>query len=661
MLQMMEAKVREEGKGRAELYDKFVCYGKVTGAALDTSISKAQDGIPQLQSSIKKDSAEKQQLQEDLKQQHGELKELQKAIRAAEAVRDETRAGLIKDQNELKKNNKALGRAIKQIESGRGNNLLQIDRACLKRVSATVDVALGDRDLLTSFLEGNDQSSGSGMILGILKQMHDTMQGDLAKLAQEVADLDTKYENLLSVQAQEVKALEVALAEKTRRHGEMAVKISTMDAELDNMAEGLEEDTSFRKDLEASCKKKKAQWKEYQRIQAEELVAFSKTIKLLGTDSAMENFKKALPSKEESLMQLGMSSKEMRRQALQALKGGAIRQHGHRLTADPRLDLVELAIHGEKVGFEKLLEKIDGLVAILSDEQKQDAKKKEFCQSEIRKTEAELKQNKRSLAAKQSVVDDAEADLEDLSVSIKELASGIKSLDNEVAAATKQRMAENAKYSEELAANNAAVGLLEMAITRLEKFYSKKASLLSRHSKMRHGHHAHHYSISALDPSDGHDGTISLMQEQAVEGAGQAPPPEVDLKYRRQEDHVSGLLHHLKQDLISKASEFKTEEKISQADYERFVKDAADKRALDSKALSNKKHAKADLEAALHEDRESLTSLLNSLEAAQKELKGLHEDCDWLLANYQLVKEARAKEQAALQDAHAVLSGEDSD
>jgi len=660
MLEMMKRKAQEEGDERTMLYDKFVCYCKGTDAELDKSISKAQERIPQLESSIKKDTAEKQQIQEDLKQQKSELKELKRAMKSAMAVRDETRAGLLKDQRKLKENSKALSKAIKQIQQGLGNKLLQSDLAFLQQISATVDVPRGDRDLLTAFLEGKDQSSGSNMILGILKQMYETMEGDLAKVTKEVAVVDINYEKLTSAQEQEANALEASDEDKTRRHGEAAVKISTMDAELDNMVEGLEEDQTFRTDLEASCKKKAKEWDVYKKMQADELAAFAETIKLLGQDPSMELFKKTMPNREASFMQVGVSSKQMRRQAMGVLRGAAIRHHGHRLAADPRLDLLELAIHGEKVGFDGLLKKIDGLIAILGEEQKQDEKKHVFCQKEIRKTKDELKQNKRSITAKEASIDDAESALEDLKVNIEQLTSGIRALDKQVAAATKERKVENAKNKEQLAANNAAVGLLEMAITRLNKFYGTKkyqASLLAMRFKMRR-----HHSISASDPSDNSDGSMSLLQEQATRRVRRASsPPEVDLKYQRQEDGVTGLLQHLKQDLISKASQIKTEENIAQADYEKFVKDAADKRALDSKAFSNNKNAKADLEAALHEDRETLNSLVSSVEAAQKELKGLHEDCDWLLANYKLAKEARAKEKTALQDAYRVLSGDDLD
>eukprot|EP00419_Tripos_fusus_P048778 CAMPEP_0172824022 /NCGR_PEP_ID=MMETSP1075-20121228/17723_1 /TAXON_ID=2916 /ORGANISM="Ceratium fusus, Strain PA161109" /LENGTH=690 /DNA_ID=CAMNT_0013665243 /DNA_START=13 /DNA_END=2085 /DNA_ORIENTATION=+ len=664
MLQVMEEKARKEGDERAKLYEKFLCYCKVTDAELDKSVSKAQDRIPQLQSSIKKASAEKQQLQEELKQQKNELKELKKAMSTAVSVRDQTRAGLVKDQSELKKNTKALKKAMQQIQKGLGLNLLQSDRAFLQRLSGMVDVPLGDRDLLTAFLEGNDQSSDSDVILGILKQMHETMEGDLAKVTKEVADLDIKYEKLLSAQKQEAETLQTATAEKIRLHGEMAVKIATLDAELSDMVEGLEEDQSFRKDLEASCKRKKSEWDKFQTAQATELVAYSETIKLLGQDDAMEAFKKTLPNREESFMQVGMSSRQMRRQALDVLQGAAIRHHGRRLADDPRLDLLELALHGEKVGFDQLIEKIDRLVSNLEEEQKQDARKKVFCKNEIRKAEAEMKQNKRGIVAKEAVVDDTAADLEDLSVGLKELASSMKALDQEVAKATRERKAENVKYSEELASNNVAANLLETAISKLDKFFSKrryKANLLSMNFKMRHRTHVHH-SIGAADPTDSSDGSTSLVQELATRHTRRRPaPPEVELTHKHQEDTVTGLLHHLKRDLLSSAAEMKTEEKMSQADYEKFVKDAADKRALDSKAFSNKERAKADLESALHEDRESLTSLLSSAKATKRELKGLHEDCDWLLANHELRREARTKERAALRDARAVLSGADSD
>merc|ERR1719161_1231733 len=89
------------------------------------------------------------------------------------------------------------------------------------------------------------------------------------------------------------------------------------------------------------------------------------------------------------------------------------------------------------------------------------------------------------------------------------------------------------------------------------------------------------------------------------------------------------------------------------------MKDAADKRASDSKAISDKTGAKADTEAALQQHKDGLKSASKELAATNQAIGALHGDCDWLLKYFDIRKEARASEIDALGKAKAVLSGAD--
>merc|ERR1719161_1015350 len=101
------------------------------------------------------------------------------------------------------------------------------------------------------------------------------------------------------------------------------------------------------------------------------------------------------------------------------------------------------------------------------------------------------------------------------------------------------------------------------------------------------------------------------------------------------------------------------EEKDAQKDYETFMSDASEKRALDSKAITDKEAAKAETESELESNTESKRSkMIEAIENA-KYIAGLHEECDWLLKYYDARKSARTGEIDALGKAKAVLSGAD--
>merc|ERR1719203_31343 len=93
----------------------------------------------------------------------------------------------------------------------------------------------GDRQELMSFLssaQGVSYAPQSGDILGILKQLKDSMSGNLAEAtAQETAAIKT-YEELMAAKKKEVAALIKAIEKKTVRSGEVAVNIVDMKEDL---------------------------------------------------------------------------------------------------------------------------------------------------------------------------------------------------------------------------------------------------------------------------------------------------------------------------------------------------------------------------------------------------------------------------------------------
>merc|ERR1719152_256120 len=112
-------------------------------------------------------------------------------------------------------------------------------------------------------------------------------------------------------------------------------------------------------------------------------------------------------------------------------------------------------------------------------------------------------------------------------------------------------------------------------------------------------------------------------------------------------------------DLDKEITEVEVEEKEGQSEYEQFMADSAEKRALDSKAIEDKEGAKADLEAKLLKDKEEKTATTKEAMATHQYLSEVHADCDWLLTNFQTRKQARAGEMDALTKAKAVLAGAD--
>merc|ERR1719281_961646 len=220
-----------------------------------------------------------------------------------------------------------------------GGSFLQTkDAKVLRTLSVTADMIPADRDILASFLEeGEGYAPKSGEIVGILKTMKDEMEKDYADASAEESSAIASFESLVASKKKEIEALTKAIESKTMRVGELGVKLAEMENDLEDTKESLSEDQKFLADLDKNCELKKKEWAAYKEMQAQEMVALADTIKVLNDDDALELFKKTLPGAASSFVQVKVSKMSMQKNALAALK--AIKK------ADPRLDLIEVAMH----------------------------------------------------------------------------------------------------------------------------------------------------------------------------------------------------------------------------------------------------------------------------------------------------------------------------
>eukprot|EP00401_Gymnodinium_catenatum_P000834 CAMPEP_0117610666 /NCGR_PEP_ID=MMETSP0784-20121206/81987_1 /TAXON_ID=39447 /ORGANISM="" /LENGTH=687 /DNA_ID=CAMNT_0005414069 /DNA_START=91 /DNA_END=2154 /DNA_ORIENTATION=- len=639
MLKAMEAKVQKEGDERETVFEKFVCYCKDGTASLEASIKAASEKIPQLESSIKEAQANHDQLKEALKQHKAERDEAKNTVSSATELREKSAAAFEKESTETKANIQALGVAITAISKGMTGFLQTSAASVLRGLALSADMSSGDRDILAAFLSGGGRDGDSqgyapqsGEIVGVLKQMKEQMEKDLAEMISTEEEDVANHNGLISAKRKEITAATQAIEKKTSRSGDLAVDIVTLKSDLVDTQESLEEDETFVRNLGKSCETKKAEWAKYQKTQAAEIVALTDTIKILNEDDALDLFKKTLPSSGPmSFIQIGTSAKELRKRASAVLR--TARGQGLRRIADPRMDLVQMALRGQTTGFDMLIKKIDGLVVVLKQEQKDDEAKKAYCSEEIGKVEDEKKDYEREIGDIKTVLAENEDMLTAATREIETLVNGLKKVDEDVAKQTELRKEDHAMAVETLATNNAATQLLEVAKQRLMKFYAPKIV----------------------------EGGAAVA-EQAGDTSALQEPPEADFTYSKKAEAsgtVMKMLDVLMEDLRQKSVETETEEKLSQADYESFVQDCAVKRRKDSKSITDKEGAKAEIEAKIQRDNEALNSEKESLKQSVKELEGLHGDCDWLLQNFDLREQAREEEVEALNQAKAVLSGAD--
>jgi septal ring factor EnvC (AmiA/AmiB activator) len=653
MLQSMSKKVAAEGEKEKEQFDAFMCYCKNGASTLEKSIADAETKIPQLESAIKESGANLLQLKADVKQHKEDRAAANADMKKATALREKEASAFAKYSSEANTNLGAMSKAIAALEKGMGGAFLQTNAAdVVRQLVINMDLGNSDRDDVSSFLS-QGYAPQSGEITGILKQMKDTLAADLKTATDEENAAKANYDALMAAKTKEVATLQKSIEDKTARIGEVGVEVVNMADDLEDTKNTLAEDKKFLKDFDKTCAAKKEEWAVREKLRAEEQLALAETIKILNDDDALELFKKTLPT--PALLQLKTSSKAVQRRAQEALN--TARQH------DVRLNLISLALRGRKVSFEKVLTMIDDMVKLLGDEQTADDEKKSYCEKEFDTSEDKQKELERAISDLEKQIEDQTNSISTLTDEIAALEQGIKDLDKQVAEATAARKEAHATFVEELAANKAANELLGFAKNRLNKFYNPK---LYKAAPKRELSEEERITVNmggtlaATAAPGGIAGTGVTALDQT--GARPGPAPEMYGDYKKKGEESNGviaMIDLLSADLTKEMQESEVEEKNDQAEYEQMVEDSKAKRAADSKSLAEKQGAKADTEAALvASSGEKKATTAEAMENA-KYIADLHQECDWLISNFETRKEARAGEVESLKNAKAVLSGAD--
>jgi len=300
----------------------------------------------------------------------------------------------------------------------------------------------------------------------------------------------------------------------------------------------------------------------------------------------------------------------------------------------------------------------------LKTEQQDDDHKKEYCAHEFDQADDKKKSLERAKADLETAIEDAKEGIAALEGEIEALEKSIKALDKSVAEATEQRKEENEDFTELMASDSAAKEILGFAKNRLNKFYNPK---LYKAPPKRELSEEDRITVSmggTLAPTaapGGIAGTgIGLVSVHSQ--AKPPPPPEAPGAYKKKGEESGGviaMIDLLVKDLDKEMTVAETEEKDAQADYEQMMKDSAEKRAEDSKNLSDKEAALADMQASLQKSTDDHASTTSELGATLAYIQSLHAECDWLLQYFDVRKEARTSEIDALGKAKAVLSGAD--
>jgi len=615
LLKEMLMQLEKEAAEDEEIFDKMACWCTTNDKEKTKAIADAEARIADLTTKIEKDTALSAQLNTEIKNLEKEVAASQAALDTAAALREKQLADFNAEEKDSLESVSALKSAVIVLGKHQGASLLEVART-LRRAFPRAEASLthDQRRVATSFLQavpGESYSPQSSEIFGVLSQMKETFEENLAVSQKEEQENSKAFEDLKIAKEAEIKAGQEQIDAKTQTLAETDEKNAQAKEDIVDTKESLSADEEFLAMLKEKCSMTDSEWEERQKTRQLEMEAVSKALAVLSGDDAHDLFSKTF---NPGFVQTGSTSR--REAAARVLESVARKLGGSQL--------LTLASQVRLDAFECVKKAIADMITELGNEKADEIKHKDFCVDEFNtnKMQTETKEREKSLAT---------ASLEDMSMTVKSLTEALDALKAEVAEmnvqmkrAGEDRENQNKEFQAIVSDQRATEKLLKAALVVLEGFYSKKEA--------------------------------TAFAQQAPAGS---PPPGGFKSYAKNGSSggVMALLQQIIDDAKAMESEAIRSEEDAQKGYEDFVKETNASIDAKSKEMVNKSEEKAKTEARLVEEKKTLESVMTELEGLANYNAELHQSCDFILKNFDIRQQARDEEVEALKQANAILSG----
>lgn len=626
LLQELLRQNAENVKLDAKISEKAICKCKKEVAAQLKIVDFYSGGLEGLEQTYKELTAQVHQMRLDVREAEDNLEKAKKALRDAEELYEKENRATLKQLRDYKINIEAIEKAIGVLRRGLGSKstsaFLQTGAAdTLRKLIVKADMSDGDRDALASFLDdGNTHQNdnqddsdqpGTEEIIGILRQLRDSMIKDQEDLKTATAKGKIEYEAMVKDKEAEIDSLEDFISRKTSKMAELMVKLSETKAAIaDILSGGYLREKELYDQMKRACDKTTNGYETRKKLRAEEAFAINQALELLNSDEALDLFKQTLP-KATSLLQLQVSQKALLSEARRLIK-----KHKH----DYRADYISLLMQGKKVDMTKVTTMIDQLVGLLTKEASEDEDKKDSCEKEMGEAQFRKARLAKQVGPIRAELDEINSDIEEMTNNIDEMNDAIKTLDETVNNAKLDRQQENAQYVKEAAADSAALDLLQVARQRLHSYYGS------------------YMQVSSSDADD---------DDQQPPKAKQNGAPVMDA--------LQAIINELTKSMTAN----KLIEKMAQEDYEELLERSKKSRDTKLEMLEQYRDNRAKLNLRLQKFLDEKRQILDEAMALDELIKNLHIECDWLLTNWKVRTNARKSEIDSLKKAKAVLLGAD--
>merc|ERR1719158_1415705 len=551
LMQNMQKEIEAEGVKEKELFEKFMCFCSANTGDLGKAEEDAKAKAEEMAAKLKSEEAEKSQLEQELVDHKSDRETAKSDLAEATTLREKEAAEFAAMKADSETNIASLASAIPAIEKGMGAaSLLQMPagQRLQKLVESYTNMDPMDRRQVLAFLQGgsDEMSAGSGEILGIMKQMKEEMESNLAGAEKDEATAIEGFESLSASKETEIEVATEAIETKMARSGELAVSVVQTKDALEDALEEIANAGKYAEQLAAQCATKEKEFAAAAKLRAEEISAISAAIGILNDDDALDVFKKTASFAQAPVLLQSAHRKASKAKTAQAMLARIANKYSSvpvklmLYTLNSKLKLKS------KGGMDEVIKMIDDMVVLLGKQQTEDDNAVELCKEEFDKAEDEEKAAKTKLGQLQAVLSEETDTISGLMEEISVLKKSIEELDYAVAEATEQRKEEHSEYIETVQMNEAAIGLVGKAMAKLEKFYSPKAAAASASA-------ASASFVQEAQPFSFVQIKAHSDSEALFDVAPPPPPPETFGEYKKSEKSggVMGMMDDIVHDLKS--------------------------------------------------------------------------------------------------------------
>mmetsp|Transcript_106911 Transcript_106911/g.168966 ORF Transcript_106911/g.168966 Transcript_106911/m.168966 type:complete len:737 (+) Transcript_106911:52-2262(+) len=450
-------------------------------------------------------------------------------------------------------------------------------------------------------------SAQSGEIMGVLKQLKEEMEGDLAEAQKTEALRAGAFAELRAAKTSEIESGEKMAETKEDELAQTDNDLAEAKEDLGQTQKQLSEDQKFLKNLGTTCAEADANFEARKKSRLEEIEAVSQTIGILTADEARDAMDTTF-----SFVQTSRKSDKLRKDAAAVLRHSAQKIHS------PALSMLASSV--ELDAFTKVKAMIDKMIATLKTQQADEVKKNDWCISELQENEMATMKTKDLKADLEAKIAQLESTIKTLSEEIEKAHLDISDLNVALQRASANRKQENLEFQRVVADQMVTAEVLNKALDKLATFYDEAAFAQTKQK--------------------------------------QTPPvPQMEYKKSSGASGVMSLIEKLIYDTKDITAESKKSEGEAQAAYEALVADTNASIENLTKEITSKTKAKAQAKKDLGLTQDDHAGAITELENLGKTNADLHAECDYVMNNFMTRQQARAEEIEALQQAKQILDG----